>query len=59
MFYEAFIKWFAFVDGIEPAGNLLRNLHKFCRDELKALFLEPADYFGDQVSLNGIRLDNN
>jgi hypothetical protein len=33
------------MDGVKSAGKLQRDLHKFCRDELKTLFLEPADYF--------------
>ncbi len=44
--------------GIMAASRLLRYPHEFCGDQLKPLAFEPRDYSARQVSLHGVRLDN-
>lgn len=47
------------MNGIELAGRLLGDLHKFCGNELEALSFKSPDYFTSQMPVYAVRLDNN
>ncbi len=58
MLYQVLEKWFGLMDGVEPASEFFRDLHKFCGDEFKGLFLEARDYFAGQVPLDTVGFDD-
>jgi len=46
------------VDSVEPAGELLADVHEFCRDDFSALSLKARNDFADEVPMDGVRLND-